>query len=141
VINNITEFNRKEIGLLLCQTCNLWKPTLYLAIIDDLPSLTEPLTIHNVSKQLDLTNSTIISIISKLRNFINKIEVEMNLDNIWLMKPLIKGKELITLLNLTEGPYIKTIIQGQINWILENPEGSKDQCIQWLTQKYSGNHS
>jgi tRNA nucleotidyltransferase (CCA-adding enzyme) len=45
---------------------------------------------------------------------------------------LIQGDEIKKLLNLHPGPILGFIIEKEIEWMLEHPEATKDECIKWL---------
>eukprot|EP00164_Ancoracysta_twista_P003916 GFYU01005250.1.p1 GENE.GFYU01005250.1~~GFYU01005250.1.p1 ORF type:complete len:505 (+),score=125.49 GFYU01005250.1:140-1654(+) len=61
---------------------------------------------------------------------------EFGLQDVYTLKPLITGKELQEISNVKPGPGFKNVIDTVITWQLANPEGSKDECEQYIRQTY-----
>lgn len=49
-----------------------------------------------------------------------------------LMLTLTQGQEVLTLLGLKPGPLTASLIQKVLEWQLNHPEGSKDECRQYM---------
>jgi hypothetical protein len=50
--------------------------------------------------------------------------VDMNLDNSWKVRPFLDGQELIQALEIPKGPLIGIVLDEQVKWMLQQPEGS-----------------
>jgi len=110
----------------------LWREALYLAILDDLPPFVHPLTIRDIAEsKLSTEDETTKAVISKINKFVEEVE-QMELIGVWQMKPLVNGQEIQQLLGIPPGPRIKTILDQQIEWQLQHPKATKDECIAWL---------
>ena len=71
-------------------------------------------------------------------NFLAKYQVlykfieDQNIDCIWNEKPIMDGKKLMQELNLKPGPGISAIISKMKRWQYNNPQGSVEECKQFL---------
>lgn len=63
-----------------------------------------------------------------LTNSINK----QGLKDVYAMKPLIDGKTLSKELSMRPGPWMGKINSEILVWQLDNPEGSKEECINYV---------
>ena len=52
-----------------------------------------------------------------------------------LMSWLMQGKEVTKLLGATPGPWTGTVLARVVEWQLEHPEGTKQQCEAWLREE------
>jgi len=101
-------------------------------------SLVASLIYHFVT--IDSTYDNIVIEISTLYLNINSRIEHFQLhqsQNSWNLKPLVNGKELSEILNITPGPMIGKINGAQKEWQLENPEGDREECIDFLRSFYS----
>ena len=58
----------------------------------------------------------------------------MGLDGCWDVKPLLKGDEIMHALGRTRpGPWLGSVTSRLVEWQLERPHGSKEECTAWLT--------
>ena len=52
-------------------------------------------------------------------------------------KAMINGDEIQTLLGIKKGPLMKVVTDKQVEWLYENPEGTKEELIEYLkVQKF-----
>ncbi|KAK4279735.1 hypothetical protein QN277_011463 [Acacia crassicarpa] len=63
--------------------------------------------------------------------------IKLGLENICDVKPLINGKEVMSVLQLKGGPLVKEWLDKAMAWQLANPSGSAEECIDWLKQSNS----
>ena len=52
-----------------------------------------------------------------------------------LMSWLMQGREVTKLLGATPGPWTGTVLARVVEWQLEHPEGTKQQCEAWLREE------
>lgn len=99
-------FSKVQSGLLMRETKELWVTALILACVES-----------GGSKVADLYH-----------NFVA-------LDGCWTTPPLIDGRTLIKELELKAGPSVGQYMHEQVVWMLENPGGTKEQCLEHLHKK------
>ncbi|KAI5949931.1 CCA1 [Candida jiufengensis] len=86
--------------------------------------------------QIDTTEDEkyiISQIISKYESIFAKIE-KMELLDVHLLKPLIDGTALSKSLKMKPGPWLKPATEEVLIWQLNNPKGSKDECLEYIKQ-------
>ncbi|KAK9471463.1 phosphatase [Dipodascopsis tothii] len=54
----------------------------------------------------------------------------LGLDEAWALKPLVNGKEIAAALKLKPGKWMAEILRDVVDWQLENPEGTKEACLE-----------
>ncbi|CAL5333529.1 unnamed protein product [Camellia sinensis] len=63
---------------------------------------------------------------------------ELGLEKVWEMKPLVNGKEIMSVLQLkTGGPLVKEWQQKLLEWQLAHPSGTTEECLDWMKQNHS----
>ncbi|CAI0554436.1 unnamed protein product [Linum tenue] len=63
--------------------------------------------------------------------------LELGLDNVWDMKPLINGKEIMSVLQLKSGgPLVKEWQQKILSWQLAHPTGTAHECLEWMKETH-----
>lgn len=72
--------------------------------------------------------------------FVDEICVNLDLDECWKRPPLLNGNQISKLLGLKNGPKVGYYIKKQINWMLLNPHGSKEECAQYICKIYDEEH-
>ncbi|CAN0923147.1 tRNA nucleotidyltransferase cca2 [Linum grandiflorum] len=116
---------RISTGFLLRDVKDLWR----IAVL--ISTLLHPYDLASVEKvsQLEL---------DKRKDLFKAAEdaiVELGLDNVWDMKPLINGKEIINLLQLKSGgPLVREWQQKLVAWQLAHPTGTADECLDWMKE-------
>ncbi|XP_010534110.1 PREDICTED: putative CCA tRNA nucleotidyltransferase 2 [Tarenaya hassleriana] len=61
--------------------------------------------------------------------------LELGLEKIWDVKPLVNGKEIMNVLQLKSGgPLIREWQQKLVTWQLAYPSGKADECIDWMKE-------
>mmetsp|Transcript_14371 Transcript_14371/g.23882 ORF Transcript_14371/g.23882 Transcript_14371/m.23882 type:complete len:562 (-) Transcript_14371:72-1757(-) len=75
-----------------------------------------------------------VQIIKKYETMCMNI-MSMDLDNVWLMRPLIDGKTLTKLLGIPKGPMVGKLMEEQIYWQIKNARSDdEDACIAHLKE-------
>ncbi|KAI3966249.1 hypothetical protein MKW92_034146 [Papaver armeniacum] len=78
--------------------------------------------------------------LEKRRNLFTTVEtaiMKLGLENVWEMKPLVNGKDIMTVLQLkTGGPQVKEWQQKSLEWQLADPSRTSEQCIDWMRKSY-----
>ena len=117
-------FCRLQTGLLLRNLKEFWLISLVGVTVDQLASLDK--TIHDESKigEIDRIHETTCKFYSEIINH--------NLDGCWKQRPLLDGRALIQTLQLPKGPFIGKYLDKQIQWMLLNPNGTKEECGNYL---------
>lgn len=100
--------DRVRAGLLLRSTGTLWQ------VCSDLAQIDEDLEIEKGIEKYDLLAEWFRS---------------ENLLGVWDLKPLVNGKDIMKELHVKPGPFIKVLSDATIRWQLENPTGTKQECL------------
>lgn len=106
---------RLQVGLLLRKARDLWVTVLCIAAICGTRS-------HPNSDEW----------LQKVAEWHAVVVETFRLDKCWQEKPLFNGKELIKELALPTGPEVGMFISEQIRWTLRNPQGSREDCLEYL---------
>lgn len=136
---------RLQLGLLLRQLKNSWLITLMLATIveihypffdyiqskDAMQNQQELLQSYANSTLYQQTKDKYISIYQTIYKLITST---YDLDKCWTIHPLINGKELFSLLHIQKGPVVGTYLEEQMKWMLQYPDGSKEDCLDFLKE-------
>ena len=112
LLDNVTKVQRLEAGMLLRSLRELWPTALLLATI------------------LKVRNEPSVDWMAEAEKLYHKIATEYALDQSWKMKPLLDGK--VLQLSFGKGPIVGLYMQEQIRWMLSNPDGGAEQCLQHL---------
>ncbi|KAG5518753.1 hypothetical protein PMAC_002722 [Pneumocystis sp. 'macacae'] len=131
--------NRLSLGLFIRLVKKNWPFAIFLGLIDDIATLYLSNTSELIYNQKNMTSVSIIealaskkqSIFYRYKRLLDQIHHE-NLQNAYSIQPLINGHILSETLGL-KGPQIGLAIEQIIRWQLENPEGTKEQCLEKIT--------
>ncbi|XP_062172773.1 tRNA nucleotidyltransferase cca2 [Alnus glutinosa] len=64
--------------------------------------------------------------------------IQLGLEKVWDVKPLVNGKDIMNVLQLkTGGPLVREWQQKLLAWQLANPLGTVEECIDWMRQAHS----
>ncbi|KAJ6821053.1 putative CCA tRNA nucleotidyltransferase 2 [Iris pallida] len=64
--------------------------------------------------------------------------VELGLDKVWEVKPLLDGKAIMGILQLkTGGPLVREWQERLLRWQLAHPQGTAEECRDWMMQSQS----
>ncbi|KAL0326325.1 UNVERIFIED_CONTAM: CCA tRNA nucleotidyltransferase, mitochondrial [Sesamum calycinum] len=117
-------------GLLLREIKEFWRASLLLSLLlypDDIGSST------NLSNE-----DTDLKERKELFHRVENRIMEMGLEKVWELKPLVNGKDIMSMLQLKSGgPIVKEWQQKLLEWQLAHPSGSADECIEWMRQTQS----
>ena len=124
---------RLQAGLLLRELKDMWRTGLDLACAREMAILTEK---ENSSAATTTTStggarSRILEILTRYQRTREALEA-MGLDQIWTLRPLLDGKAVITLLSLRKGPMVGQVMEAQIEWQLQHPQGSVEELAEHL---------
>ncbi|XP_059631938.1 CCA tRNA nucleotidyltransferase, mitochondrial [Cornus florida] len=62
----------------------------------------------------------------------------LGLERVWEMKPLVNGKDIMSVLQLkTGGPLVREWQQELVEWQLAYPSGTAEECLDWMRQTHS----
>ncbi|RZC52232.1 hypothetical protein C5167_020656 [Papaver somniferum] len=117
-------------GLLLREIKSFWRVALLIS------TLSYPIDFDRAEvsedKQLEL---------GLRRNLFTTVEsaiVRLGLENVWEMKPLVNGREIMTILQLkTGGPQVSEWQQKSLEWQLADPNRTSEQCLDWMRESHS----
>mmetsp|Transcript_23792 Transcript_23792/g.31106 ORF Transcript_23792/g.31106 Transcript_23792/m.31106 type:complete len:546 (-) Transcript_23792:441-2078(-) len=115
---------RLELGLLLRDLKDLWRVGFQLACISELCDIVLPVEEQYAGIEKVLTKYF------KMEEF----SQAWNLDLVWKQKPLHDGKTLMESLEIPKGPNVGKVMQLQVRWQLENPDGTPEECMSFLCQ-------
>ncbi|CAA2942564.1 CCA tRNA nucleotidyltransferase 2 [Olea europaea subsp. europaea] len=117
-------------GLLLREIKDFWRAALVLSMLLH-PSIIGCTT--NSSKEESELDKK-----GELFKGIEKAILELGLEKVWEMKPLVNGKDIMNVLEIKSGgPVVKEWQQKLLEWQLAHPSGSTDECVDWLRQTHS----
>ncbi|KAJ0026115.1 hypothetical protein Pint_07709 [Pistacia integerrima] len=60
--------------------------------------------------------------------------VQLGLEKVWDMKPLVNGKEITSVLQLKSGGPLQ---QKLLSWQLAHPSGTAEDCLDWMMETHS----
>ena len=112
---------RLETGMLLREVRELWVTLLLQATVSEMR------VIELSDGKSCPAGSTADDALQTARDFYRAVRAE-GLDGCWRNRPLINGSEIMAQLGVPRGPEVSAYIQEQIEWMLLNPNGSKDEC-------------
>ncbi|KAF9259624.1 transfer RNA nucleotidyltransferase [Marasmius fiardii PR-910] len=126
---------RVAIGLLLREktvhhihTGSHWTSSLLFSLVQDLIQLCD-----DVEQGLKADEAT--RVIGLYNTFVERV-VELGLHDTVDAKPLLDGKEICSAFGGKPGPWIGVVRDKVVNWQLENPQGTKEQCLTWLKEEH-----
>eukprot|EP00956_Cyclotella_meneghiniana_P011512 scaffold16169_cov62-Cyclotella_meneghiniana.AAC.3 len=67
--------------------------------------------------------------------FYQSIIQDLSLDECWQVRPHLNGKEIISELELPRGPTVGVYIEDQVQWMLLNPNGTREECVAHLHER------
>ncbi|KAG5652005.1 hypothetical protein H0H81_006620 [Sphagnurus paluster] len=124
--------HRVALGLLLREkaihnpnTGSHWATSLLFALVQELVEVYD-----FASDTLDVGAAT--EIINTYNTFTEKIE-ELGLPDTLDAKPLLNGKEVVQALGASKsGAWLGKVMSRILVWHLDNPKGTKEDCVSWL---------
>lgn len=119
--------NRLEAGLLVRNAKELWVTALLLATVLQLGR-------QQQQQQPDVV-ATHATDWRRVGNAAYTAIVRLNLDGCWQGRPLLDGKAIIAALRLPRGPAVGAYMELQARWMLQHPDGTRDDCLAHLQQQ------
>ncbi|XP_047962414.1 tRNA nucleotidyltransferase cca2 [Salvia hispanica] len=117
-------------GLLLREIKEFWRPSLVLSLL--LHPQDIGLSENSSNKDAELNDRR--ALYSRVENAI----LDMGLDKVWELKPLVDGKRIMDILQIKSGgPIIKEWQQKLLQWQLAHPSGSTEECVDWMKEAQS----
>ncbi|KAL3687604.1 hypothetical protein R1sor_013913 [Riccia sorocarpa] len=125
--------HRVELGLALRKSKELWRCTLLLSSILELPSVTSQGGAAMLALSFD--NEMWIEEKAKLCSFVEKAVNKLELEKIWEEKPVLGGNEIKDTLNLAPGKQVQEWKDKVLLWQLAHPSGTAEECLEWLREE------
>mmetsp|Transcript_1309 Transcript_1309/g.1836 ORF Transcript_1309/g.1836 Transcript_1309/m.1836 type:complete len:630 (-) Transcript_1309:312-2201(-) len=127
------EITRLELGHTLMHAGELWQVSMFLGLASDLSKSKGA----GIEDDFDLQYVKYhLSWIRRYESLAQKIE-EYGLVGCWDMKPLFDGNKIKELFpHIPRGPSFKFVMEEQVNWMLENANGTEDQCLSHLKERF-----
>ncbi|KAG6545332.1 hypothetical protein Mapa_013181 [Marchantia paleacea] len=125
--------HRVELGLLLRKNRELWRCTLLLSSIMELPSVTSQAGAAMVALSVD--NERWIEEKAKICNLVEDTVIKLGLTNIWEEKPVLDGNAIKDALNLSPGKQVQEWKDKVLLWQLAYPKGTAEECLEWLHEE------
>ncbi|KAH7914461.1 hypothetical protein BJ138DRAFT_1170563 [Hygrophoropsis aurantiaca] len=69
--------------------------------------------------------------VERYNGFTRRVE-ELGLDEIVDAKPILNGHEVTQTFDAKPGPWTQSVLNKVVEWQLEYPSGTKDDCVAWL---------
>ncbi|XP_073023389.1 tRNA nucleotidyltransferase cca2-like isoform X1 [Primulina eburnea] len=114
-------------GLLLREIKEFWRTALVLSIL-----------LYPTDLGLAGNTSRVVAELTNRRELFNGVEnaiMELGLEKVWEVKPLVNGKDIMSILQLKSGgPVVKEWQQKLLEWQLAHPSGSSEECVDWMKQ-------
>lgn len=126
----VTSRIRVLTGLLLREIKDFWPVALLMATL---------LYPANVDYTQDLLNRHFeLQKRKELFDVVYNEIVKLGLENVWEVKPLVNGKEIMTILQLKAGgPLVREWQQKILAWQLAHPSGTSEECLDWIREMNS----
>ncbi|KAK2461707.1 hypothetical protein APHAL10511_006170 [Amanita phalloides] len=105
-----------------------WISTILFSLVQDL------IPFYSIDDgKFDVTETSIL--VERYNALLEEID-RLDLGNVTQLKPLIDGRELQKVLGVSKGGlWTGQLLARMIEWQLENPIGTKDECIKWLQRE------
>ncbi|KAG7090796.1 hypothetical protein E1B28_009880 [Marasmius oreades] len=122
---------RVAIGLLLREkvvhnvhTGSHWTSSLLFSLVQDLVHLCEDVTRGVRADQA-------VKVIEVYNTFVEQVEA-LGLHDMVDAKPLLDGNEVCSAFGASRGRWTGAALASVLSWQLENPQGTKEECLTWL---------
>ncbi|CAH9136209.1 unnamed protein product [Cuscuta epithymum] len=116
---------RVLIGLVLREVKEFWRVSLALSML-------------LYPTDLEIDDSCEMEKRRELFKTVESTILNLGLDRVWEVKPLVNGKEIMNILEIkTGGPVVKEWQQKLLEWQLAYPSGTAEECIDWMKEAKS----
>jgi tRNA nucleotidyltransferase (CCA-adding enzyme) len=133
--NDCAAPSRLDVGLLIREARELWVATMLVATV--LVLRQEERAMNQPSDVPSLPSLAISHWLQVLADFYQLVKVGYQLDQCWLERPLLDGKAIKNYLQLSNGPIVGTFMDAQVRWMLQNPGGTREGCLDYLRSLHS----
>ncbi|ODQ68650.1 hypothetical protein NADFUDRAFT_49290 [Nadsonia fulvescens var. elongata DSM 6958] len=113
--NSQQPLSRKDIGLILRVCGQNWKLAILFSLLKE------------------ICNNDINSVLPRYREFLKAI-TDMNLCDIWSIRPLVAGNVFAKEFNLRPGPWLAPLLEKIVEWQLNNPGCTTQECITYVRE-------
>jgi tRNA nucleotidyltransferase (CCA-adding enzyme) len=86
-------------------------------------------------RSLQRISTNVNSSIEPSLEFYRSVIQDLGLDECWQVRPHLNGKEIISELQLPRGPAVGIYIEDQLQWMLLNPNGTREECVTHLHER------
>ncbi|XP_010477526.1 PREDICTED: putative CCA tRNA nucleotidyltransferase 2 [Camelina sativa] len=111
-------------GFLLRDIKDFWRVALLTSLL--LSATVDDQEIGHLNFQLEKMRETYLTVEATIH--------ELGLDNIWDVKPLVNGREIMQIAELKGGSLIREWQQKLLTWQLANPNGTSEECKDWMRE-------
>ncbi|RLN30446.1 putative CCA tRNA nucleotidyltransferase 2 [Panicum miliaceum] len=116
-------------GLILREIKDFWRVALLVSILS-YPEAENAADILNKQVELPLRKEKYIRV--------ERAITGLDLDGVWKLKPVLDGKSIMGVMQVKSGgPLIGKWQQRALKWQLAHPNGTMDECIEWMKQSQS----
>ncbi|RCV36038.1 hypothetical protein SETIT_7G287800v2 [Setaria italica] len=113
-------------GLILREIKDFWRVALLISILSN-PEAGNAADNRNKQDELHLRKEKYIRV--------ERAITDLDLDGVWKLKPVLDGKSIMGVLQVKSGgPLIGKWQQRALKWQLAHPNGTMDECIEWMKQ-------
>jgi len=120
-------FSRSQLGFAVRRWGPSWLHLMGTAILRQIVSASEG---RAVSEGMQTKSSILLN----FNSLVNRIFTE-KLEMAYLFKPLVDGRQVAKLLSVPQGPAIRPILESVMEWQMDHPEESKENCIFYLQNR------
>ncbi|XP_039835787.1 tRNA nucleotidyltransferase cca2-like isoform X4 [Panicum virgatum] len=116
-------------GLILREIKDFWRLALLVSILSN-PEAENAAGILNKQDELHWRKEKYIRV--------ERAITDLDLDGVWKLKPVLDGKSIMGVMQVKSGgPLIGKWQQRALKWQLAHPNGTMDECIEWMKQSQS----
>ncbi|KAG3026469.1 hypothetical protein PC128_g2994 [Phytophthora cactorum] len=112
-------FDRVEVGLLIRSIGAQWEICRDTALVQE---LTDAGSVDEAAEARAMVSKRYDTFSSQVR--------DAGLDNVWKLKPLLNGNDLVKQLGVKPGPHMKELLDRIMAWQLSNPAKTRDECME-----------
>ncbi|KZT22100.1 hypothetical protein NEOLEDRAFT_1157898 [Neolentinus lepideus HHB14362 ss-1] len=106
-----------------------WITSILFSLVQELVSLWD-----HATDRLDVEQAT--QLINIYNTFMAKID-QLGLTSAADMKPILTGRDVVSELGAKPGPWTGQALARVIEWQLDHPQGTKDECAAWLKSEHA----
>ncbi|KAE9465521.1 hypothetical protein C3L33_02571, partial [Rhododendron williamsianum] len=117
-------------GLLLREIKDFWRVALLASVLLYPTNIDD--TKDSSAEQFQLEKR------SQTFKIVENAITDLGLEKVWEMKPLVNGKDIMSILQLKAGgPLVREWQQKLLQWQLAHPSGTSEECLDWMRQTNS----